>query len=99
MDRTPISGLHWSPLFVRGQVDFDALQGLAKRLLAEGVRGLVVQVVFSESSPAVIKAALSTQGVIKNELRQPLLSCTSTSMAQLKCLLAGLTGSLALLAT
>lgn len=28
--------------FRSGQVDFDALQGLAKKLLAEGVRGLVV---------------------------------------------------------
>lgn len=85
--------------FRSGQVDFDALKGLAKKLLAESVRGLVVQVALSESNPAVIKAALSTQGLIKNELRQPFLSCTSTSIAQLECLLAGLTGSLALLAT
>jgi 4-hydroxy-tetrahydrodipicolinate synthase len=58
-----------------------------------------IQVAFSEPSPAVIKAALSMQGLIKNELRQPMLSCSSTSIAHLERLLANLIGSPALQTT
>lgn len=36
--------------FHSGQVDFEALQGLAKRLLNEGVRGLVVCGITGEAA-------------------------------------------------
>lgn len=58
-----------------------------------------IQMAFSEPNPAVIKAALSMRGLIENELRQPMLSCSPTSIARLEYLLASLTGLPALQTT
>lgn len=43
-----------------------------------------IQVAFAEPNPAVVKAALSIQGVIANELREPMQPCGPATMARLR---------------
>jgi 4-hydroxy-tetrahydrodipicolinate synthase len=45
---------------------------------------------FSEPNPAVIKAALSVQGLISNELREPMQTCSPMTMERLESVLSGL---------
>ena len=43
-----------------------------------------IQMAFAEANPAVVKAALSVQGLIANELREPMQACTTGTMARLQ---------------
>ncbi|MFF7710239.1 4-hydroxy-tetrahydrodipicolinate synthase [Pseudomonas sp. NPDC007930] len=49
-----------------------------------------IEVAFREPNPAVVKAALSVQGVIGHELRLPMLGCSEATLGGLPALLAGL---------
>lgn len=49
-----------------------------------------MQAAFAEPNPACIKAALALQGLIVNELREPLQACTPATMERLRGVLAAL---------
>lgn len=49
-----------------------------------------MQAAFAEPNPACIKAALALQGLIANELREPLQACTPATMERLRGVLAAL---------
>ncbi|WP_260955694.1 4-hydroxy-tetrahydrodipicolinate synthase [Pseudomonas citri] len=46
-----------------------------------------IQMAFTEPNPAVVKAALSVQGLIANELREPMQPCTKTTLERLRVVL------------
>ncbi|XVN19845.1 4-hydroxy-tetrahydrodipicolinate synthase [Pseudomonas corrugata] len=50
-----------------------------------------IKMAFAEPNPAVIKAALSINGLISNELREPMQTCSSTTMERLRSVLSDLT--------
>lgn len=43
-----------------------------------------LQVAFAEPNPAVVKGALALQGMMTDELREPMQSCTSTTLQRLR---------------
>ena len=49
-----------------------------------------IHVAFSESNPAVIKGGLALQGMMADELREPMQSCTAAMLAKLPGVLAGM---------
>ncbi|AIR91031.1 4-hydroxy-tetrahydrodipicolinate synthase [Pseudomonas cremoricolorata] len=49
-----------------------------------------IKMAFSEPNPAVIKAALSLQGVISQELREPMQPCSSVTLERLRPVLSQL---------
>ena len=50
-----------------------------------------IQSAFAEPNPAVVKAALSVQGLIANELREPMLPCSALAMERLRTVLPPIT--------
>lgn len=50
-----------------------------------------IQSAFAEPNPAVVKAALSVQGLIANELREPMLPCSALAMERLRSVLPPIT--------
>jgi len=58
--------------------DVIAARGTLRRLLPW------MKIAFSEANPAVIKAALGLQGLIGNELREPMQTCTDPTLERLK---------------
>lgn len=46
-----------------------------------------IQMAFAEANPAVVKAALSLQGLIANELREPMQACTDATITRLQAVL------------
>lgn len=50
-----------------------------------------IQSAFAEPNPAVVKAALSVQGLIANELREPMQPCSALAMARLRSVLPSIT--------
>lgn len=49
-----------------------------------------MQAAFAEANPAVVKAALALQGLITAELREPMQSCSATSVERVRKVLAAL---------
>jgi 4-hydroxy-tetrahydrodipicolinate synthase len=50
-----------------------------------------IQSAFAEPNPAVVKAALSVQGLIANELREPMQPCSALAMERLRSVLPSIT--------
>lgn len=51
-----------------------------------------MQAAFAEPNPAAVKGALALQGLIGNELREPMQACTSSTMERLRGVLTVLVG-------
>ncbi|KJJ95848.1 dihydrodipicolinate synthase [Pseudomonas sp. 21] len=49
-----------------------------------------MQAAFAEPNPAAVKGALAMQGLIANEVREPMQACTPATLERLKGVLAGL---------
>ncbi|MEN5139294.1 4-hydroxy-tetrahydrodipicolinate synthase [Pseudomonas juntendi] len=49
-----------------------------------------IKMAFAEPNPAVIKAALSVQGLISNELREPMQPCSEMTIERLRAVLSNL---------
>jgi 4-hydroxy-tetrahydrodipicolinate synthase len=49
-----------------------------------------MQQAFAEPNPAVVKGALAAQGMIADELREPMLPCTPATFEQVREVLAAL---------
>lgn len=49
-----------------------------------------MQAAFAEPNPAAVKAALALQGLIANELREPMQACSETTLERLRQVLADL---------
>ena len=49
-----------------------------------------IQIAFAEPNPAVVKAALSVQGLMANELREPMQVCGAMTLERLQPVLQGL---------
>ncbi|MNV96882.1 4-hydroxy-tetrahydrodipicolinate synthase [compost metagenome] len=62
----------------------DAARAMFYRLLPW------IQMAFSEANPAVIKAALNTQGLIAHELREPMQACSAVTVERLRSVLQNL---------
>lgn len=65
--------------------DMGAARALFYRLLPW------IQQAFAEPNPAVVKAALSSQGLIANELREPMQPCSTETMERLHGVLLSVT--------
>lgn len=50
-----------------------------------------IQSAFAEPNPAMVKAALSVQGLIANELREPMQPCSALAMERLRSVLPSIT--------
>lgn len=50
-----------------------------------------IQSAFAEPNPAVIKAALSVEGLIANELREPMQPCSAVTLERVRSLLPAIT--------
>ena len=64
--------------------DIDAARRTFHRLLPW------MQAAFAEPNPAAVKGALALQGLIANELREPLQACSDATLARLAAVLASL---------
>lgn len=51
-----------------------------------------IQAAFAEPNPTAVKGALAVQGLIGNELREPMQACTPATLERLKSVLADLAG-------
>jgi len=49
-----------------------------------------MKMAFAEPNPAVIKAALQVEGLMTDELREPMQACTETTRGKLQSVLASL---------
>lgn len=51
-----------------------------------------MQAAFAEPNPSAVKGALALQGLIANEVREPMQACTPATLERLRGVLAALAG-------